>query len=98
MIWAGSASGGRRARSHTAGRCSAWTDLAAVARARPVRWKVDGASTAAVAGLPRGRAETILAEIGDVVAGWRGIAEEVGVEEPIAEQIARSHRLKLPAR
>jgi hypothetical protein len=30
-------------------------------------------------------------------AGWRGIAEEVGVEERIAEQIARSHRLALPA-
>jgi serine/threonine-protein kinase HipA len=55
-------------------------------------------ATAAVAGLPRGRAETILAEVGEIVAGWREIAEEVGVEERIAEQIARSHRLTLPAR
>jgi len=55
-------------------------------------------ATAAVAGLPRGRAEAILVEVGDVVAGWLGIAEQVGVEERIAEQIARSHRLTLPAR
>jgi len=54
-------------------------------------------ATAAVAGLPRGRAEAILAEVGEVVVGWRGMAEEVGVNERIAEQIARSHRLTLPA-
>ncbi|HEY3865854.1 MAG TPA: type II toxin-antitoxin system HipA family toxin [Solirubrobacteraceae bacterium] len=53
-------------------------------------------ATAAVAGLSRGRAEAILAEVGDAVAGWRGIAEEVGVDERIAEQIASSHLLTLP--
>jgi serine/threonine-protein kinase HipA len=51
---------------------------------------------AAVAGLKRGRAETILAEVGAVVAGWTGIAGEVGVDEQMTEQIARSHRLTLP--
>ena len=55
-------------------------------------------AVAAVAGLKRGRAEAILAEVSDVVAGWRGVAEEVGVDEPMVEQIARSHRLTLPAR
>jgi serine/threonine-protein kinase HipA len=53
-------------------------------------------AVAAVAGLKRGRAEVILAEVGEIVAGWRVIAEEVGVDERIAEQIARSHRLTLP--
>jgi serine/threonine-protein kinase HipA len=53
-------------------------------------------ATAAVAGLKRGRAEAILAELSDVVTGWRGIAAEVGVDEQMAEQIARSHRLTLP--
>ena len=55
-------------------------------------------AVAAVASLPRGRAETIHAEVGEAVAGWPGVAEEVGVDEPMVEQIARSHRLKLPAR
>jgi serine/threonine-protein kinase HipA len=54
-------------------------------------------AVATVAGLPRGRGEAIFAEVSDVVSGWRAIAEEVGVEGPMAEQIARSHRLKLPA-
>ena len=53
-------------------------------------------ATAAVAGLPRGRAEAILAEVGEIVAGWPVIAEALGVDERIAEQIARSHRLTLP--
>ena len=53
-------------------------------------------AAAGVAGLPRGRAKGILAEVSDVVAGWQAIAEEVGVEGRMAEQIARSHRLKLP--
>jgi serine/threonine-protein kinase HipA len=55
----------------------------------------DMRAVAGVAGLKRGRAEAILAEIGDIVAGWREIAAEVGVEEQMAEQIARSHRLAL---
>jgi len=54
-------------------------------------------AVAAVAGLKRGRAETILAEVSHVVAGWSAVADEVGVEERMAEQIARSHRLVLPA-
>jgi serine/threonine-protein kinase HipA len=52
---------------------------------------------AAVAGLPRGRAQALLADVAEVVAGWPGIAEEVGVDERLSEQIARSHRLLLPA-
>jgi len=54
-------------------------------------------AVARLAGLKRGRAETILAEVRDVVAGWRAIADDVGVNERMAEQIARSHRLELPA-
>jgi len=51
---------------------------------------------AVLAGLKRGRAEAILAEIVAVVAGWPGIAEDIGVDEQMAEQIARSHRLTIP--
>ena len=53
-------------------------------------------AVAGVAGLKRGRAEAILAEVVDVVAGWRVVADEVGVDEQMIEQIARSHRLALP--
>jgi len=55
----------------------------------------DMRAVAGVAGLKRGRAEAILAEVREVVAGWSGIAAEVGVEAQMAEQIARSHRLTL---
>src|ERR1700677_3676526 len=55
-------------------------------------------AVARVAGLRRGRAESIFAEVVEVVAGWLALAADVGVEEPTAEQIARSHRLALPAR
>jgi serine/threonine-protein kinase HipA len=51
---------------------------------------------AAVAGLTRGRAEAILLEVAAVVSGWREVADEVGVDDRMAEQIAHSHRLKLP--
>ena len=54
-------------------------------------------AVAAVAGLKRGRAEAILAEVSEVVAGWPEVAEELGVDERMAEQIAGSHRLTLPA-
>jgi serine/threonine-protein kinase HipA len=54
-------------------------------------------AVAGVAGLPRGRAKRILGEITDAVARWEAIAEEVGVDGTLAEQIARSHRLRLPA-
>jgi serine/threonine-protein kinase HipA len=53
-------------------------------------------AVAGVGGLKRGRAESILAEVIDVVAGWRETAEEVGIDETMAEQIGRSHRLHLP--
>jgi len=53
-------------------------------------------AVAAVAGLKRGRAEAILAEVVQAVAGWEEVAQEVGVEEDTIEQIARSHRLALP--
>lgn len=49
-----------------------------------------------VAGLPRGRAERILAEVTEVVSGWPAVAEEVGVETQLAQRIADSHRLALP--
>jgi serine/threonine-protein kinase HipA len=49
-----------------------------------------------VAGLKRGRAEAILAEVVAMVAGWPAIAGQVGVEEQMAEQIGRSHELTLP--
>ncbi len=52
-------------------------------------------AVADVAGLRRGRARAVLVEVSEVVAGWREIAEEVGVDEQVAEQIARSHRLAL---
>jgi serine/threonine-protein kinase HipA len=54
-------------------------------------------AVADVAGLPRGRAKAILEEVSDVVSGWHVLAEQVGVDEEMAEQIARSHRLTLPA-
>jgi serine/threonine-protein kinase HipA len=54
-------------------------------------------AVARVAGLKRGRAEAILAEVSAVVAGWREVAEEVRVDQRMAEHIARSHRLTLPA-
>jgi serine/threonine-protein kinase HipA len=53
-------------------------------------------AVARMGGLKRGRAETILAEVNDAVAGWPVIAAEVGVDVRMAEQIARSHRLALP--
>ncbi len=55
-------------------------------------------SVAGVAGLTRGRAEVILAEVATVVSGWRDVADEVGVDDQTAEQIGRSHRLTLPPR
>ncbi|HEV7941670.1 MAG TPA: hypothetical protein VGP17_02570 [Solirubrobacteraceae bacterium] len=49
-----------------------------------------------LAGLARGRAESILAEITDVVASWPSVAAEVSVEPQLAQRIADSHRLALP--
>ena len=56
----------------------------------------DLVATGRVAGLPRGRAQSILAEVSEVVAGWSALAEEIEIQEATAEQIARSHRLSLP--
>jgi hypothetical protein len=41
---------------------------------------------AAVAGLTRGRAQAIFAEVAAIVSGWREIADEVGVDDQMAEQ------------
>ncbi|MGH2864233.1 MAG: type II toxin-antitoxin system HipA family toxin [Solirubrobacteraceae bacterium] len=59
--------------------------------------RADLRAVARVAGLKRGRAEAILAEVIAVVERWCEVAEEIGVEERMAEQIASSHRLELPA-
>jgi serine/threonine-protein kinase HipA len=53
-------------------------------------------AVADVGGLKRGRAETILAEVTEVVARWSEIAADVGIDEGMAERIASSHRLQLP--
>ncbi|HEV7495993.1 type II toxin-antitoxin system HipA family toxin [Baekduia sp.] len=50
-----------------------------------------------LAGLTRGRARAILAEVGEVVGKWPAFAEAAGVGAELAEEIARSHRLTLPA-
>jgi serine/threonine-protein kinase HipA len=54
-------------------------------------------AVARIAGLPRGRADAILAEVTGAVSHWQAIAAETKIDERIAEQIARSHRLILPA-
>lgn len=51
---------------------------------------------ARVAGLRQRRAETILAQVIEAVAGWSEIAEEAGLDEETATRIANSHRLRLP--
>jgi len=56
----------------------------------------DMREAARVAGLKQGRAEAILAEVGEAVARWPAIAERAGVGERMAEQIGGSHRLVLP--
>ena len=58
-------------------------------------------AVAGLAGLTRGRAERILADVTDVVADWRQMAEEVGVDEAMAERIARirtASRFRAPDR
>ncbi len=51
---------------------------------------------ARVGSLKQGRAEGILGEVVEAVEHWPAIAEETGVDEGMAERIARSHRLALP--
>ncbi|HEY2535771.1 MAG TPA: type II toxin-antitoxin system HipA family toxin, partial [Solirubrobacteraceae bacterium] len=48
-------------------------------------------AAARVAGLPRGRAERILAQVSDAVARWPIFAAEAGVGEETIESIAASH-------
>ncbi|HWF33311.1 MAG TPA: type II toxin-antitoxin system HipA family toxin [Solirubrobacteraceae bacterium] len=52
---------------------------------------------ARVAGLKQGRSRTIFAEVSEAVRGWPTVAEQTGLDESMAEQVARSHRLTLPA-
>jgi serine/threonine-protein kinase HipA len=54
-------------------------------------------AVADVGGLKRGRAESILAEVVAVVAGWSEIAEPLGIDESMVQRIADSHRLRLPS-
>ena len=53
---------------------------------------------AQVAGLSRRRAELILSDVNGAVVRWRAIAAEAKLDQPMTEQIARSHRLSLPLR
>jgi serine/threonine-protein kinase HipA len=54
-------------------------------------------AVARLAGLKRGRAEAIVAEVLDAVMTWPALAAQVGVEEEIAARIGTSHRLALPS-
>jgi serine/threonine-protein kinase HipA len=54
-------------------------------------------AVADVGGLKRGRAESILAEVIAVVAGFSEIAEPLGIDESMVQRIADSHRLRLPS-
>jgi serine/threonine-protein kinase HipA len=56
----------------------------------------DLVAVARVGGLARRGAEAILAEVSDAVGGWRELAADTGIDEQMAERIARSHRLSLP--
>jgi serine/threonine-protein kinase HipA len=48
-----------------------------------------------LAGLKRGRAAAVLAEVRDAVIQWPAIAEQVGIDPPIVSAIAQAHRLRL---
>lgn len=54
----------------------------------------DFRACARTASMKRGRAETILAEVQEAVAGWRGFAEQAGVPEAVLERIQRTLNLK----
>lgn len=51
-----------------------------------------------IAGLKRGEAKRILAEVTEAVAAWPERAAEAGLEQERIERIRRAHRLKLPRR
>lgn len=50
---------------------------------------------ARVASMKRGRAESILADVGSAVARWREFAAESGVQEERTSQIERTHLLEI---
>lgn len=50
------------------------------------------------AALPRGRARRILGAVRDIVAGWDGYAERVGVDPDLRDGIARALQLSFPDR
>jgi serine/threonine-protein kinase HipA len=52
-------------------------------------------AVARLGGLKRGRADTILGEVTDVVGGWDKYARAVGVDEAMVEAIGGSHRLAI---
>ena len=52
-------------------------------------------AVAEVASMKRGRAETIVGEVTEVVARWPEFAENVGLDDDRAAQIAATHRLAL---
>jgi hypothetical protein len=64
----------------------------------PLYTSNDLREVAGAAGLKRGGAAAILAEVGPVVMSWTEIAHEVGVDEQLAGQSARPHRLTLATR
>jgi len=53
-------------------------------------------AAARTAGLKRGRAEEILAEVTEAVEAWPELAAEVGLEDDRIERIRRAHRIGLP--
>jgi serine/threonine-protein kinase HipA len=52
-------------------------------------------AVAEVASMKRGRAETIVGEVTSAVVGWGAFAEQAGLDEERAAQIAATHRLGL---
>jgi serine/threonine-protein kinase HipA len=57
----------------------------------------DFAACAETLSMRRGRAEEIVEEVRVAVAAWLSFAADAGVETNTAEQIARAHRLEMPA-
>jgi serine/threonine-protein kinase HipA len=53
-------------------------------------------AAARTAGLKRGRAEEILAQVTEVVETWPELASEAGLEDDRIERIRRAHRIGLP--
>ena len=59
--------------------------------------RADLETVARAGGLPRGRHRAILGEVTDAVREWRALAARHEIDEGMAEQIAASHQLSLPA-